>query len=1143
MKAQWRGHHSMVGLAVLTLAFATTACSTDDTELSKLKDPSVVQEFLTAEDFDEISEDPAALCLEGSVNLDFSEPGKSYGFQFAAAAGDILSVSTAPNPDMDTVVLLYGPADDAGYFGEFPIQADDDSGPGLLSSIGAYEVKTTGLYMVVVTTYAGAFKGNVNLTVAINGAVGCGETDPPAPEDVCCVFGTASGVPGASVVLPADLCEAEGGMSAPIDECSDPAPEEVCCLVGTPFFGIDSFITTEEQCNEIGGEPAPKDECTDPTPEEICCILADPATGITEAFITVEEECNAVGGSPAPKEECIDPEPVEVCCLFPTPTGEPGTTATSKEECEALGGEVVDDEACSEPFPEEVCCVFGFAGEKAIVSIDECISFGGAPLPTEECFEEPEPVCCLFFAAGGVEKAEGLTLDECIAEGGAPAPLDECDGGGGGEEVCCSFGDVSEILPEEICLSVGGMPSDKNNCLEPELVCCYIFTPSGEVLKLADTPIDACIAEGGEPAPNDECKDDPVELVCCLLLNVGDIGIVPVDECNGAGGIPLPDDACTDDPPPEVCCIFVDADGSVSKTPVALGEICIEEGGEPAPIDECFEPPVEICCGWGDPATGGAGEYGYTTAEECEDSGGFEADAFKCEPDPGNVCCFIGELAAVGIGPLFFASADECAEYSGTVQPDAICEDPNAEVCCVVLSPLGFLPVEGFTASAYECLINGGAIGNDELCEEPEPNVCCQFFTGATATVPEDVCFAEGGFPAPDEVCEPTNEEICCFYAGADGAVDQFIASAADCEAEGGSVQSKELCSVDNPICCELITETSPLGPVFLSYEILGIGECLDMGGDDAAWSHCIDVVDPPAEVCCSLTVPGTIFPVEFWVTDEAECAAAGGTANGVDMCEGLEEIVCCLFPTDAASPMEPPYGTTLSKYECLVSGGAAEPKEVCYEPVEEICCYNSLIFGPLNKWITSPGSCEETGGEIVPKNECAPTGDFICCALEYAGGMVHGSTTPDICESVGGSIESDTKCGADVPVEPVCCGFFSSAGGVSLEITDQIACEAGAGEVLPYDECIDDPALCCVWVNADGTEKVDFISEADCADLSGEVLSDAECIDPTPVEPVPVGVCCAFEFPGIPTFYESVDSLGTCLKEGGFIVDNEACE
>lgn len=515
-------HIALLGL----LTTLTWACEPAKSDLAN-GDKASFQEFLTAEDFQEVSMDSAWLCLHGTVAVEFAEAGDTFGFPFAAQSGDRVAFETTGARDLDTVLMLFGPKDDTGYYGRYPLALDDDGGAGLLSKITPYELKDDGEFIVIVSTYGGQGVGQTTLHIALNDADGC--TDPNDPgEPICCVMPDEAGLLH-PMPMPEAECADIGGEIAPIEVCEDPLPgEEVCCVfdpdaAGIP--GLEQMIVPEEHCVEMGGEPLPREECEGPQPGEIvCCLYPDPDGNFAMATIP-ELECVETGGMPHPLERCNE-EPWTgemVCCLYWDPAGVYEMAELPGGECLETGGEPHPIERCEDPtwLGETVCCLLPNPdGTMAGVEMneEECLVQGGAPAPVEECGGQPpadQRVCCLYMDENGVYEMAVIYERDCLETGGEMHPVEVCDDPTWlGQTVCCLLVDVENgqeitmFVDMETCELRGGAVVPNQECRSPEPVpVCCLFEQNGELIGRLMPDEALCLDAGGEPGPEELCAE------------------------------------------------------------------------------------------------------------------------------------------------------------------------------------------------------------------------------------------------------------------------------------------------------------------------------------------------------------------------------------------------------------------------------------------------------------------------------------------------------------------------------------------------------------------------------------------------------------------------------------------------------------
>ncbi|MDY0063407.1 MAG: hypothetical protein RBU45_26625, partial [Myxococcota bacterium] len=271
------GGRGWLRVALLLLATGTLACAPETTDLAKTGGVDALPEFQTAEQFSAIRADASSLCLSGEVTLRFTEPGQQIGYAFAARQGQSFEAQTLGDPEMDTLLLLYGPDDGTGYFGRSPILADDDGGDGVLSRIQDYSFKETGVFLLIATTYQGEYQGAVTLTVALGGGPGC-TTELPDPATVCCGLMAPDGSVS-FVYLTEERCVANDGL---------PLEDDGRCAGEGEGEGEGGEGEGE------GGEGEGEGEGAWPT---VCCALTAADGTMSFVFLT-EERCVANDGLP-----------------------------------------------------------------------------------------------------------------------------------------------------------------------------------------------------------------------------------------------------------------------------------------------------------------------------------------------------------------------------------------------------------------------------------------------------------------------------------------------------------------------------------------------------------------------------------------------------------------------------------------------------------------------------------------------------------------------------------------------------------------------------------------------------------------------------------------------------------------------------
>jgi hypothetical protein len=900
--------------AVLAALAAVIGCEAEDAELSKLKDPTAVQDFLTAEDFETVAVDAESLCLQGQATLAFDKPGKTMGYQLAALEGDTLHAHLSGNGDIDTILLLYGPADDAGYYGQFPILADDDSGEGLLSDLGAYTFKTTGAYMLVATTYGGGSKGKVKLHVTLNGGDGCtpDKPKPPKPGDkpVCCAL--ANGFEEVT----AKECKQSGGNAVPFALCSLPDPEPgepLCCIWPSDSGALQAAWVPEGECWAMNGQPALAEVCEQPQ-ETVCCVFAiNSPQGQAELPLEV---CIAEGGQPAPPEYCGGGEPL-TCCLVIGPNGQQDAGFVTVPICLEQGGQPAPSEFCGERGGEVLCCAIDPGQPPSLLPAEICYQNNGWPLPPAECGGDNQSQCCVFVDPNGNPAFVFAPVDACLAEGGQPAP-------------------------NELCEQV------------EQGVCCAFVAADGS-LQLGIAPVEVCLVEGGQVAPMELCSEPPQE-VCCTFGNAGPAVTIPAEVCELEGGAIVPLEQCAGDAP--VCCIFPDNWGA-QALPFPK-QLCMEQGGQPAPIEVCEQPPTGlVCCAVQDPAIG-AGTV-ITSAEECKAINGVLAPDSQCGGEPQAICClFFTDAAIPAAAPM---GEEQCVQQGGEVSPIETCEQLWEQVCCAIPNGLGAAQPPVWV-HPQECEAIGGMFLEPFYCEPsppPQP-VCCLFVDAAGNTWEKgleslEACLAQQGQPTPEEECGPNEPDaLCCLVLDPAGVPQAWPAPPSECGQLGGIPAPLELCEQTDTVCCYLPDPSGAAGKTLLEANV-----CILGGGQPAPAEQCKESPEEP--VCCQFFAPSgketkAIAPAN-------ECAQVGGDILPIEECQNTPpQKVCCVVPNQGTAGVALYYSDPAT---CGQKGGLAKPAELCLNSggLSECCAKGAKVsYVPF-------GTCQPSGGKLAAWQQC----------------------------------------------------------------------------------------------------------------------------------------------------------------------------
>ena len=153
---------------------------------------------------------------EAVVKLDITQRGSSRG--------------------LDTTLWVFGPATEAGGYGDDAIAFDDDSGWGLLSRLSGLELAEGGRYLVVVGTYDGHGRGNYRLTATCQSdacePVSEGTCHPVIADDIrACVVDFMNDPDNWAVseLEAVELCaDAEPVADAYDEVCAGSAPPAFC---------------------------------------------------------------------------------------------------------------------------------------------------------------------------------------------------------------------------------------------------------------------------------------------------------------------------------------------------------------------------------------------------------------------------------------------------------------------------------------------------------------------------------------------------------------------------------------------------------------------------------------------------------------------------------------------------------------------------------------------------------------------------------------------------------------------------------------------------------------------------------------------------------------------------------------------------
>lgn len=157
--------------ACLALAFAMSCGST--TELSEKTGEWSPPIFGSATEFFEITLEMPTLCIQGAGTIEFTRDGQMVGLVVPLNKDAVARLEVTGDSDLDTVLAVYGPEDETGYFGRNAVAKDDDSGEGRLSRLDGFTATQGGRYLVLVSTFGGTGRGRTELVLDVDGAPGC----------------------------------------------------------------------------------------------------------------------------------------------------------------------------------------------------------------------------------------------------------------------------------------------------------------------------------------------------------------------------------------------------------------------------------------------------------------------------------------------------------------------------------------------------------------------------------------------------------------------------------------------------------------------------------------------------------------------------------------------------------------------------------------------------------------------------------------------------------------------------------------------------------------------------------------------------------------------------------------------------------
>jgi len=227
----------------------------------------------------------------GQTRTDSFSDSNFLGFVFDAHAGAKVTLevdATDSAGSDDPVVILYGPVDGRGNWGEAAALNDDRSSKNLDSRIADHSLTAQGSYLILVNSYSGKDTGPFALSLSCLGA--CSE--PACPDLVCDLY-----------------CESgyrNDAVGCPTCQCTDPGrpcTEDADCPAGYTC----EFSDDEWKQGVASGRCVPEG-CDCPAEENPVCGV----DGKTYANRCVAEECRGVDVDHDGPCEC-DPTR-EQCC-------------------------------------------------------------------------------------------------------------------------------------------------------------------------------------------------------------------------------------------------------------------------------------------------------------------------------------------------------------------------------------------------------------------------------------------------------------------------------------------------------------------------------------------------------------------------------------------------------------------------------------------------------------------------------------------------------------------------------------------------------------------------------------------------------------------------------------------------------------
>jgi len=322
-------------------------------------------------------------------------------------------------------------------------------------------------------------------------------------------------------------------------EICDPAEQDECCKI---FMGPETgnvLLTTESDCASLNGITTEMSYCE----QLVCCD-----DGVTVELLP-HLECaflNVIGLG-----ECPDVEAPQCCKISEGPdTG--NVVMATPSECEELQGVITEQDYC-----DQLMCCNTENGPEWVPFLD-CL-FQNLNLENG-CDPEPEIVCCSDGEGNYFETEDTACSDSggtAVAEIFCEPPPDEM--------ICCALENENSYIWATECSNQGGTQTAPSECT----VCCSY--PEGGT---GQDPAAFCLAGGGTIVQDEQCDEDPNEMVCCDLGESADY--ILQSECAAESGTEIEDINC------QLCC----------KNPFG-------NGPEYAFEDDCDQEQPESVCGGG----------------------------------------------------------------------------------------------------------------------------------------------------------------------------------------------------------------------------------------------------------------------------------------------------------------------------------------------------------------------------------------------------------------------------------------------------------------------------------------------------------------------------------------------------------------